>query len=521
MINESPTKSCLLDPIPTFLLKECVDILLPSITKLINMSLSEGCFPDSFKKAIVTPLIKKSCLPSDELKNYRPVSGLCFVSKLVERAVSNQLKSHIRLNELDNPLQSAYKAGHSTESALLYIKNEVHVSLSKGMPTALVLLDLSAAFDTIDHDTLTDCLASWFGLGGTVIDWFTSYLKDRCQAIKVGSTLSDLRKLLFGVPQGSVLGPLLFSLYTTPLSKIIGNHPNIKFHFYADDTQLFIHLCPKSASSMFAKLNSCLSDVQKWMSSCKLKLNPDKTEFIVFGSPAQHAKLNPLFPINILGNPLHPAQKVKNLGVWFDADFTFTDHVSNVCRNSFLQLRDLRRIRKYLSVEQTILVANALVSSPLDYCNSLFRSLSCTNLRRLQCIQNTLARIVTNHRRFTRASPILKSLHWLPVKYRSMFKVATFVYKFLTYNHPCYFSSSFVPYNCNYNTRRSRTDKKFLITPQYNPPEHRSKKQFNYTLAFDAAAIWNNLPENIRTAPSCTSFRKRLKSHFFDMAFPP
>ena len=116
--------------------------------------------------------------------------------------------------------------------------------------------------------------------------------------------------------------------------------------------------------------------------------------------------------------------------------------------------------------------------------------------------------IVTNQRRFTRASPILKSLHWLPVKYRSMFKVATFVYKFLTYNHPCYFSSSFVPYNCNYNTRRSRTDKKFLITPQYNPPEHRSKKQFNYTLAFDAAAIWNNLPENIRTAPSCTSFRK-------------
>ena len=208
------------------------------------------------------------------------------MSKLVEWVVVKQLMQHIKhSNNLENPRHSAYKNGHSTETALLHIKNEIHLSLSWGGPTALVLLELSAAFDTIDHTTLLNCLKSWFGLCGTALKWFMSYLSHHFHAIKIGSTLSELHDLLFGVPQGSVLGPLLFSLYTTPLSKVIGTHPDIKFHFYADDTQLFIYMSHKNAA--FDKLNSCLLDVQKWMSSSMLKLNPDKTEFIIFGSHAQ------------------------------------------------------------------------------------------------------------------------------------------------------------------------------------------------------------------------------------------
>ena len=317
IINKSPTKSCLLDPLPTFLIKECIDILLPPITKLVNCSLQEGLVPDGLKKAVVTPLVKKASLPVEDLKNYHPVSGLSFVSKLVEGLLAKQLVDHIHRHGLDNSYQSAYTSGHSTKTALLSIKNDIHVSLSRGEATTLVPLDLSAAFDTIDHSTLLSCLMDWFGVGGSALKWFSSYLTERFQSVKIASILSDLQRLLFGVPQGSVLGSVLGSLYTSPLSTLIGKHKGVNFHFFADDSQLYVHLSHMNASAAFDKLNTCFQDVKEWMSASKLKLNPDKTEFILFGSKKQRERLNVCFPIDILGNPLHPTESVRNLGVWF------------------------------------------------------------------------------------------------------------------------------------------------------------------------------------------------------------
>ena len=315
IIMKSPTKSCLLDPWPTFLVKECIDILLPSITSLVNCSLSGGFVPDGFKKAIVTPLIKKSSLPPNELKNYRCVSGLGFISKLVKCVVASQLNDHVSLNGLENVKKSTYKLGYSTESALLSTKNNVHLAFAKGEAAAVVLLDQSAAFDTIDHDTLLDSLSSWFGVGGVVLDWFKSYLSDHDQCIQTGSILSDAKKLLYGLPQGSVLGPILFSLYTTPLSKVIQNHPGISFHFYTDDTQLYVHLTHKDVALALDKLSYCLEDVKRWLSTDKLKLNPDKTDFIVFCSKSQCEKHNYSFQANIFGNLISPVDAVRNLGV--------------------------------------------------------------------------------------------------------------------------------------------------------------------------------------------------------------
>ena len=312
IISKSPTKSCLLDPLSTFLIKECIDILLPSITKLVNCSLREGLVPDGFKKAVVIPLIKKALLPVEDLKNYRPVSGLSFISKLVERVVPKQLVDHINRHGLDNSYQSVYKSGHSTETALLSIKNDIHLSLSRGEPTALLLLDLSAAFDTIDHSTLLSCLLDWFGVGGSALKWFSSNLTECFQSVKIGSTLSDLQKTTVRCASGFCSGfsAILSALFPL-LSTLIGKHKGVNFHFYADDSHLYVHLSHMNASAAFDKLNRCLQDVKEWMSASKLKLNPDKTEFILFGSKKQRERLNVCFPIDILGNHLHLTESVS------------------------------------------------------------------------------------------------------------------------------------------------------------------------------------------------------------------
>ena len=193
-------------------------------------------------------------------------------------------------------------------------------------------------------------------------------------------------------------------------------------------TSISPRILSKKAPAALAKLNACLLDVQRWKSISKLKLT--EIEFIVFGSKSQRQKISSLFPVSILGSLLHPADSVRNLGVWFDAEFSFSEHVKRTCKACFLQMHDLRRIRQYLTPEVAVLAENALVNSQLDYCNCLVRGLSCFNLHVLQSIPNYLAHIVTNHRKYTHVTPILKQLHWLPVKYRCMFKTATLLYKF-------------------------------------------------------------------------------------------
>ena len=293
---------------------------------------------------------------------------------------------------------------------------------------------------------------------------------------------------------------------------IISKHKGIKFHFYADDSQVYIHLSHKNASAAFEKLNRCLDDVKEWMSTSKLKLNPDKTKFIIFGSKRQRDKLKACFPIDFLGKLLCPVDSVKNLGVWFASDFSLSKHVQNVCKSCFVKLRYFRHVRRFLTHDVSVLMANALVSSRLDFCNSLFRSLYKFNLGKLQCIQNSAARIVSNTSRYTSMTPVLRKLHWLLVELRTVFKTATLVYQYLHTGCPRYFAPYLSSYCSTYSTRRSQSVGNFLIIPKFCPSVHKSIKQFGNSFAFDAPIVWNALPDDIRASPSLASFRKQLKT---------
>ena len=327
--------------------------------------------------------------------------------------------------------QSAYRKHHSTESALLNIHNDILLNMTKGSVTALTLLDLSAAFDTIDHTILLDRLNVYYGISELALGWFKSYLSGRTHSVKVGNILSHPAALQYGVPQGSVLGPILFSLYTNPISSIIHYHSSINHHFYADDTQLCITLTPTNFSCSIQKLKNCLNDIQNLMSANKLKLNPEKTEFILIGSKINCKQLLPHVSINILGNQVSPAQSVRNLGVVFDSNFSFSDHVSQVIKSTRVHARDLYRIGPLLDLNTSVLLANALVSSRLDYCNSLLLSLTDFELRRLQLVQNSLCRVVTRSSKYSHITPQLKKLHWFPITYRIQFKISLITYKIL------------------------------------------------------------------------------------------
>ena len=248
IIMESPTKSSQLDPIPTWLLKSCVDELLPIITTVVNLSLTNGDMPKNLKEAIILPLLKKLLLDPEVFKNFLPVSNLKFLSKIIEKVVAFRFKAHIAINNLGEPFQSAYKALHSTETALVRVSNDILMSLDQHKAVALVLLDLSAAFDTVDHGLLIRLLNQRLGITGTALRWFSSYLSDRSQCVSINGVKSASHPLTCGVPQGSVLGPLLFSVYTLPLGDIMRKH-DIDFHFFADDSQLYICFHPRKEGS--------------------------------------------------------------------------------------------------------------------------------------------------------------------------------------------------------------------------------------------------------------------------------
>jgi len=515
-----PDKQCNLDPIPTSLLKKCIHLLSPTLTKIINLSLSSSKFPQAYKHAIVTPLLKKPTLDKESLSNYRPISNLSFVSKLTERVVLQRLSVHLSSNDLFNKHQSAYTKHRSTETVLLSVCNTITNAMSNQRITGLCMLDLSAAFDTIDHSILLERLSCWFGIRGSVLSWFTSYLKDRTLSVKIHEYTSSPMCLQYGVPQGSVLGPILFNLYTTPLSSLISSHP-LDHELFADDSQMYTCFTPNSYSDAVCCLQQTFQSVSSWMSANFLALNPSKTEFMLFGTPQQLLKLkDPCLSISS-DISIAPISSVKNLGVVFDKHLSFHEHITKISQACFFHIRDLRRIRPYLSLATATTIGAALVQSKLDYCNSLLLNLPDCEIDRLQFVQNSLARAIYRCSKYSHVTPILKALHWLKVKERIVYKTVSLTYKSIVTPGRSYMSH-LIEVKQPATTRSSK-----LITLERPSIPSRCKLS-NRSFQHAAPQIWNSLPSTFRTPsysahlPSLSydQFHKQLKTYLFDISFP-
>ena len=229
------------------------------------------------------------------------------------------------------------------------LRNDIMLAIDQKMAVLLVMLDLSSAFDTIDHDILIARLSKSFGLRGLALQWFSSYLTGRQSRVGVGNVFSDDQSVNFGVPQGSVIGPFLFNLYTKPVAHIIDNH-HLHYHIYADDTQIYTYFKPSipgDSDRALHKLSTCIKEIRHWMVLNKLKLNEDKTEFFIAASPRLINSLTSL-TLQIGEATIHPSSTVKNLGVIFDSSMSMSHHITSICKSLNFHLRNLNRIRKYI-----------------------------------------------------------------------------------------------------------------------------------------------------------------------------
>ena len=510
LLNKAPNKQCIKDPIPTWLLKQCSDNILPFLTQLVNSSFQHGTFPYSWKEATITPLLKKPDLDLT-YSNHRPVSNLTFVSKLVERAAVQQLSHHLNSNCPLPSLQSAYRSGHSTETALIKVQSDILQNMDKQELTLLIMLDLSAAFDTIDHSIMLETLQRDCGVQGVALKWFKSYLEGRKQQVLFNGELSSYNELKYGVPQGSCLGPVLFTIYVAPLFKIISKHL-ICVHGYADDHQLYTSFKPCSVTnrdSAIKQMELCIKEVRQWMLVNKLKINDNKTELIVIGGRQQLSKLN-VSGVTVGCDLITPVKSVRNLGVIFDDNLKMDKQVDKICRTAYYHLRNIRRIRPYLDKHAAETLIHAFVSSQLDYCNGLLAGLPQYLLDKLQHVQNTAVRVLLGLRKFDHITPSLQLLHWLPIDKRITFKICLLVFKALRGLSPNYIRDMIQLKKTGRYKTRSQSGPPKLVVPAVKCVTFGGR-------AFPSMApkLWNNLPKNLRALDNIDDFKSKLKTHLF------
>ena len=476
---------------------------------IANLSFHCGEFPDSEKYAYITPLLKKDGDP-DEFSSYRPLYKTSFLSKFLEKCVLKQINNHISNFECLPWFQSAYREFHSVETALCRVHNDLYKVKTQGGCCILILLDLSAAFDTIDRKLLLDDLKAW-GIDGNALQWILSYLSNRKFRVTINDVVSDEGIMQFGVPQGTILGPVLFIIYTSSLQYVL-KQLGVSFHLYADDTQIYFRLSNIHDDKI--KIQSIGDEVDKWMKDRKLKMNADKTKIMVIGSNIRSIG-NEFGQEALIGDSrVAITEKEKNLGFIFDRTLSLVDQISKVKQKSISGLVNISHISSLIDKNHRIQLVHSLVLSHIDFCNSLYFGVSNNALHPLQMILNSAARLVVNLPRFShvRITPICIQLHFLPVRARIEFKICLLVFKVLKYGHPLYLSDLLKPYEHTSSVQLRSIGR--LHEPIISSLSN-SERCFEYY----APRLYNKLPNDVKMQNSIPTFKRMLKTHIFQKAY--
>ena len=492
-INSS--KASGFDDIPGIFLKDGSDIISKQISDIFNLSVLLGKFPSQCKIAKVRPIFKKGSRL--EAVNYRPISLLPLISKVFEKCIHDQLQKYVTDFNIIYKFQSGFRSDFSADTCLSYMHNTILQGMDKGEYTGMVLIDLQKAFDTIDHQILLSKL-KLLGLSESAISWIKSYLTDRSTFVEIEGIRSHKRDSKCGVPQGSILGPLLFLLYVNDMSQAV----TCGLSLYADDSCLTV--THKNINYIEETLNSNLSSLCDWLVDNKLSIHLGKTQSILFGTPNKLGKtsnLNIMYATQIIEQKL----KVMYLGVILDNNLTGRSMAENILSKLNNKLRFLYRKQKYLDKETRRLLCNSLIQPHYDFaCSSWFPLLTKDMKKRFQISQNKLIRFCLNlGSRESINLTRFREINWLPVEERVNQCICSLVYKFLNNNVPDYIRDILNIKEKNHKTRNPN-----MLTRPFC-----STKKGEKAISHQGPKLWEGIPIDLKSKLNITSFKHEFKNH--------
>ena len=494
------SKSTGIDNLPAKILKLSADLIAPSLTYIFNLSLECGEFVDEWKKARVTPIYKSG--DKTKCENYRPISILPIISKVFEKEVFRQVYSYLTDHCLLSKYQSGFRPKHSTLSALIQICDDLLNNMDQGKISCIVFLDIRKAFDSINHDILLQKMNDKFGFSYNELKWFKSYLNNREQQCFVNGQMSSPRRIMCGVPQGSILSPLLFLLYINDLPECLNNTvPSL----YADDTE--IYASSNDSVDLINKLNPDLNNVSNWMDENKLRIHPKKSKHMFVGSNYNIKNKVCNLPISINNVSVPRVSNQKCLGVILDEKLSWENHIDMICKKVGAGIAVIKRVKPFIPKENLQALYNAIVQPYFDYCCPLWDNCGKVLKEKLQKYQSRAARVITGATFDIRTADVFLTLGWENLDTRRDYLKSIFIYKILnnltTPNLNGLFtrtSDRSIPYSL----RQSDTN---LVLPI--PKSEFKKRSFQYS----ASHHWNALPYQAKKAKTITSFKKAISSN--------
>lgn len=498
IVNNLKSNALGVDGISLDMLLLTLPTTLDTLNSIVNTSIESSTFPDIWKTAIVRPLPKNTNPLT--FKDLRPISILPCMSKVLERVVCQQLTEYLESNSILPQYQSGFRKNHSTSTALIDVTGNILEAQDRGMGTILVLLDFSRAFDTISIPLLLGKLV-YYGFDEHAVKWFGSYLSNRSQYVKIsrgdGSvTTSSPAQVRSGIPQGSILGPLLFILY---VADVINCIRNCRYHLYADDLQLYLSCKPSDISAAVESINEDLERICQWSKLNSLSLNPNKSKYVILGSRQQVSSMVSMEPrIIVHGEAIAGVREARNLGLILDSELRFESYITEVARNCFYRLKILYKMRDYLSTDLRLKLVESLILSKFNYADTVYgpRLLAKTKTL-IQRVQNACLRFCYKIPPRSHISPYLAREKLLNMSSRRYLHFATLLFGVVKRRKPLYLYDRLT---WSLRTRLNR----LCLQP------HRTAA-FQGTFKYAAAKIWNDIPPPIRDTGSSTGFRNKLK----------